>query len=130
MVHLLIPDLNSIRKNKFTYFTHIQIYSYILCQSIFSSSFSICSMLLLVGWCLFDDISPSITVLRKYFFQVQSLQIILKNLVPNVAWSSSPCSTNPETSTSANPVLSFHPFYVAKPRKLHLSHDHRNILYS
>ena len=84
-------------------------------------SFRICTMLAWVGWCLLDGISPSMTVLSKSFFQVLSLQIVLHNSVLNLAWSSPYCRTiNHQTSTFANPVLSFHPFYMAKTLESHL----------
>ena len=92
---------------------------------------SICSMLAWVGQWLLDDISPSIMVLSECFFQVQSLHIVLHNLFPSLAWSFPSCSTiNHQTSTFANPVLSFHPFYVANPPVSHLPYGHRNVLYS
>ena len=79
-------------------------------------SFSVCSMLAWVGRCLLDGISSSIMVLSESFFQVQSLQIILHNLAPSLVWSSPYCRTiNHQTSTFANLVLSFYPFYVANP---------------
>ena len=96
-----------------------------------SSSFSVCPMLGWVGQCLLDGISPSNTVLSKYFFQVQSLQIVLHSLVPSLVWPSPSCSTiSHQPSTFTNPVLSFHNIHGATPPESHLPHDHRNVLYS
>lgn len=87
----------------------------VIMLSSISYLFSIHSMLPWVRRWLRDGISPSITVLSKWFFQVQSLQIILHNLVPSLVWSSLSCSTtNQHTSKFANRVLSFHPICVAK----------------
>ena len=59
--------------------------------------------------------------LEQKLFQVLSLQIVLHNSVLNLAWSSPYCRTiNHQTSTFANPVLSFHPFYMAKTLESHL----------
>ena len=75
-------------------------------------SFSVRSMLAWVRHRLLDGNSPSIAVLSECFFQVQSLLIVLHNLVPGLTWSSPFCSTiNHQTSTFANPVLSFHLFW-------------------
>ena len=75
----------------FTYLLEMIQYNVYLLQGLLlqtSSSFSVRSMLTWVGRCLLDDISSFKTVLSECFFQVQNLQIILHNLVPNLVWSS------------------------------------------
>ena len=84
-----------------------------------------------VGRWILGGIYPSIMVLSDCIIQLQSLLIILHNLVPNFAWSFPSCRTiNHQIFTFANPLFSFHPFYVTKPPELHLLHDHKNVLYS
>ena len=50
-------------------------------------------MLAWVGRWLLDAISPSIRVLSECFFQLQTLQIVMHNMVLDLAWSSPSCST-------------------------------------
>ena len=61
-------------------------FSWFKTRLVSSSPFSACSILTWVGRWLLDVISPSIMVLSEWFFQLQSFQIVLHNLIPSYVW--------------------------------------------